>query len=84
MIGGKPEKALYFVGKNFDQYIYLDPHTVQEGVSNKSLERLLDTYFCKSFRSCKNTSIDPSVGLSFYLEDLESVDYFYEFMKDLK
>lgn len=28
MIGGKPDRALYFVGKNFDQYIYLDPHTV--------------------------------------------------------
>lgn len=67
MIGGKPEKALYFVGKNFDQYIYLDPHTVQEGVSHKSLNKLLDSYFCKSFRSCKNTAIDPSVGITFYL-----------------
>jgi hypothetical protein len=29
MIGGKPEKALYFVGKSRDHYFYLDPHIVQ-------------------------------------------------------
>ena len=28
MLGGKPEKALYFVGRINDQYIYLDPHVV--------------------------------------------------------
>lgn len=84
MIGGKPEKALFFVGKNTDQYIYLDPHTVQEGVSHKTLDKLYDTYFCKSFRTCSNTAIDPSVGISFYLDDLESVDKLFAFMKKLK
>ena len=74
MIGGKPEKALYFVGKNFDQYVYLDPHTVQEGSNSKSLERLLDTYFCTSYRCCNNSCIDPSIALSFFLETLEDVD----------
>jgi cysteine protease ATG4 len=29
LIGGKPEKALYFVGKHNNEYIYLDPHYVQ-------------------------------------------------------
>jgi cysteine protease ATG4 len=30
MIGGKPEKALYFLGRiGEDRYIYLDPHIVQ-------------------------------------------------------
>lgn len=30
VIGGKPEKALYFVGKHKDQFIYLDPHYVHD------------------------------------------------------
>lgn len=32
MIGGKPEKALYFIGRTSDNYIYLDPHVVHSGV----------------------------------------------------
>lgn len=37
MIGGKPEKALYFLGKiSSDQYIYLDPHVVHSGVGPKN------------------------------------------------
>lgn len=32
VIGGKPEKALYFMGRINDNYIYLDPHMVQQGV----------------------------------------------------
>lgn len=31
MIGGKPGKALYFLGlHNNDSFIYLDPHYVQD------------------------------------------------------
>lgn len=30
VIGGKPEKALYFVGKHESDYVYLDPHFVQD------------------------------------------------------
>lgn len=30
VIGGKPKKALYFVGRKEDEYVYLDPHYVQE------------------------------------------------------
>lgn len=38
IIGGKPEKALYFLGRIGDNYIYLDPHTVQSGVNSKNLD----------------------------------------------
>jgi cysteine protease ATG4 len=29
LIGGKPQKALYFVGMKEEEYVYLDPHYVQ-------------------------------------------------------
>jgi cysteine protease ATG4 len=29
VIGGKPQKALYFLGRHNQDYIYLDPHYVQ-------------------------------------------------------
>ena len=29
VIGGKPQKALYFLGLHNDEFIYLDPHYVQ-------------------------------------------------------
>lgn len=68
VIGGKPEKALYFVGKHKEQYIYLDPHYVQ--TAEKDLQKQHDSYFCESFRKCKNTSIDSSLGICFYLRNI--------------
>ena len=34
VIGGKPEKALYFIGKQNQYFIYLDPHYVQNADKN--------------------------------------------------
>ena len=34
MIGGKPHEALYFLGRIKDNLIYLDPHYVQESISD--------------------------------------------------
>jgi len=35
MIGGKPKKALYFLGiHNSQEFIYLDPHYVQTAENN--------------------------------------------------
>jgi hypothetical protein len=33
---------------------------------------------------CKNTSIDPSVGIGFYLSSLEDLDELYETMTAIK
>ena len=37
MIGGKPTKALYFVGVDDEELVYLDPHYVQPSTSRKTL-----------------------------------------------
>jgi cysteine protease ATG4 len=74
-IGGKPEKALYFIGKQDDHFIYLDPHYVQE--AKKNAKPTSETYFCQSFRMCKKSSIDTSIGICFYLRDIEELNRFY-------
>jgi cysteine protease ATG4 len=74
MIGGKPDKALYFLGRKNENYIYLDPHLVQVGVNKNNLNENRSTYFCNSFRMCKNTSIDPSIGIGYFLSDLKDID----------
>jgi|JI61114C2RNA_FD_contig_71_1431566_length_1189_multi_1_in_0_out_0_1 cysteine protease ATG4 len=84
VLGGKPEKALYFIGRINDNYIYLDPHMVQSGVGHHNFQQSFDSYFCESFRSCRNSSIDPSIGVAFYLETLEDLDEFYDCMSRIK
>lgn len=44
LIGGKPQKALYFVGMKEDEYVYLDPHYVQS--ANEDITENKNSYFC--------------------------------------
>ena len=82
LLGGKPEKALYFVGKHNKHYIYLDPHYVQGAEPN--LAEKSDSYFCGSFRKCKNTSIDSSIGISFYLKGVEELNNLHRALTKIK
>ena len=82
LLGGKPEKALYFVGKHKNQYIYLDPHYVQGAEVN--IKEKSESYFCGSFRKCKNTSIDSSIGVSFYLKNIKDLNCLYKDLNKIK
>lgn len=61
-MGGRPDAALYFVGLQGDELIFLDPHLVQESVNHEefmyddwqSLEKD-DQYFSKSKKSKKSS-----------------------------
>lgn len=46
IIGGKPDKALFMVGKIGNRLVYLDPHLVQTAVSSNNFEKEKSTYFC--------------------------------------
>lgn len=82
LLGGKPEKALYFVGKHKQHYIYLDPHYVQGAEEN--IKENNETYFCGSFRKCRNTSIDSSIGVSFYLKGIKELNDFHRTLTKIK
>lgn len=81
MLGGKPSKALFFVGTQGDQLIYLDPHFVQDSTNRKNLGENMETYFCNSFRTIPYSDIDPSLGLTMYIDDLEDLKDFSERVK---
>ena len=82
ILGGKPEKALYLVGKQDKHYIYLDPHYVQN--AEKNLKMGQNSYFCDSFRKCKNTSIDSSMGICFYMRNIEELNNFHRSINKIK
>lgn len=74
LIGGKPKKALFFMGhEDSQQLIYLDPHFVQDSVNRKNLDSHLGTFFCDSYRTIDYKSIDPSLGFGFFIRDIEDL-----------
>lgn len=76
VIGGKPGKALYLVGMDGDEYSYLDPHYVQPSANRRNIDNLLPTYFCDSYRTIKYDSLDPSIGLGFYIANCAELQSF--------
>lgn len=76
MIGGKPGKALYFVGLQGQDLVYLDPHFVQTSTTRRNLSNQIETYFCKSFRTISYSDIDPSIGIAMYIDGLEELQLF--------
>ncbi len=83
MIGGKPSSALYFVGLHRDNFLFLDPHYVQNSSNIDNIESLLDSYFCDNVKTMKTKNISPSLALGFYLRNSLEVKNFYYYLKEL-
>ncbi|KRX02890.1 hypothetical protein PPERSA_04093 [Pseudocohnilembus persalinus] len=85
MIGGKPQKALYFPGILGDKYIFLDPHKVQQYTSQNNIEKQeqLGTHFCSDLFTIQQEKIDSCLTLGFYLKNLEQLQDFYDYLKSL-
>ncbi|XP_051912539.1 cysteine protease ATG4D-like [Hippocampus zosterae] len=85
MIGGRPGKAHYFLGKTHDNRLFfLDPHYVQSSTSFSELPEKLPSYFCDQIRSISCGSINPSIGLCFYVAELEQLHSLMETFRTLK
>jgi len=82
LMGGRSQSALYFLGRKHNEYIYLDPHYVQN--ASQDVTSIGNTYFCESWRTCKNTTIDASLGICFHLDSLHSLNQFYCTISELK
>ncbi|EGR34192.1 hypothetical protein IMG5_021070 [Ichthyophthirius multifiliis] len=81
MIGGKPKKALFFVGRIEDQLIYLDPHYVQDFNQNNVDQ---NSYFCKNYAVLDQKKIDSSIGNVLFFENKEELKMFFQFLDQLK
>ncbi|KAK9804481.1 hypothetical protein WJX73_007788 [Symbiochloris irregularis] len=63
IVGGRPGSSLYFVGCQDQNVLFLDPHTLQQVVTQDSE---LGTYFCDQLRCMPLANMDPSLALGFY------------------
>lgn len=69
IVGGRPNRSLYFVGHQDDDLFYLDPHCVRPAMTSVQqslggLELHTDTV-----RSCPISELDPSMLLGFVCMD---------------
>lgn len=70
IIGGKPRSALYFVGFQDDNFIFLDPHLVQKVCENgENLRKHQSTYSCKSPKLLAFSEAESSMSLGFYIRN---------------
>lgn len=83
MIGGRPSSALYFVGVHQDEFLYLDPHYVQNATNRSNIDHLLNTYFCDNIKTMKTQNISPSLALGFYFRNPFEAKSFYYFLQEM-
>ncbi|OLY77907.1 putative cysteine protease atg4 [Smittium mucronatum] len=78
--GGKPSSALYFVGKDGDDLIYLDPHYTRPSIQRKNLhdytESDVESYRCSTPRKVSLSRVDPCMFIGFYVKDICDLEDF--------
>ncbi|KAM3127858.1 hypothetical protein pb186bvf_020048 [Paramecium bursaria] len=84
IVGGKPKKAFYIIGRIADQYIYLDPHYVQESTTQDEIIRNPNTFKCQDIQLIPRNNIDTSMGLAFYLRNPQELEDFWIQINNLK
>ena len=72
IIGGKPQKSLYFIGYQNNNLFYLDPHTVFPTPNiNKSLSKQKCVFHCQEINSLFAKQLDPSMAIAFFIKPTE-------------
>ena len=84
IIGGFPKRALYIVGSEDDEVIYLDPHYVQQSVNKRTFIQNIQTFYCNDYLKTKRLSLDPSMAFGFYIQNLEDIDGLYKRIQNVK
>ena len=63
IIGGRPSHALYFVGTQLEELVFLDPHTTHNFVDLEMEPNNDASYHCQRAQRMKITSMDPSIAM---------------------
>lgn len=84
IIGGRPRSALYFVGFQDDNLIFLDPHKVQKAcVSDTDLSENMTTFVNSSARMIPISGIESSMVLGFLITNHLSLIRFEAHLKEI-
>ena len=85
MMGGKPRKALYFVGYEGDGLIFLDPHKVNDAVNPDEKDTFdVGSYTWTSPKKISFSNIDPCLGVGFLVKDSTEFSDLETELKSLK
>ncbi|PIA17774.1 peptidase C54, partial [Coemansia reversa NRRL 1564] len=75
--GGRPSSALYFVGFQGDELLYLDPHytrpVIKEREGDDYSQADLATYCCNTPKRIALSRLDPCMVFGYYCGTLESL-----------
>lgn len=63
IIGGRPSHALYFIGIQREELVFLDPHTTHNFVDLEAEPENDESYHCKRAQRMNITSMDPSIAM---------------------
>ena len=76
IIGGKQNRALYFIGKCEDNLIFLDPHYVQNAVTLQDIQQGEGgkTYIPQNIYYLNISEISPSMTLGFVVRNQKEFD----------
>lgn len=81
VIGGKGNKALYFVGSEEDNLIFLDPHYVNEAIKKEDIDSFdLDQFVCDNPMKMWMSYLDPWLGFGFLIKNESE---FRDFIKEI-
>ena len=78
IVGGKPKSSMYFIGKNKNKLLCLNPHTVKPHKD----EIILEDYICKNIEILPIEELDPSMILSFLLNNEDDIDKMENYIND--
>lgn len=86
--GGRPNSALYFIGFENDDLLYLDPHVSRTAVRAFTPEQIdeedLESYSCGEVRRVGILSIDPCFVVGFVIPDLEAFEGWRREMAEIR
>ena len=73
IIGGKPQKSLYFIGYQQNKLFYLDPHTVfPSPICSVPLSKQNCPFHCQEINSLDANQLDPSMAIAFFIKPCEN------------